>query len=783
MVLELGTIVVGVLIGLLLTTGVLWHRAHQDVSTYLAATRATYPVRVYSAPMALRVGQQATARWLTADLLAAGYERVGVLDGPQQFRVDDDHIEVWTEPYEAPGVHVPGGRATLRLDEGRIAGFSHGEGGVAEEILLRPTQLAVLGNLDETRTPVVLEELSPWVVPAVLAMEDHRFHEHAGLDAVGILRALRANLRGGPVLQGGSTVTQQLAKNLFLTPERTWQRKVQEVFVALALERTLSKDEILETYLSEVYLGHGGGVALHGVEEASRAFFGISASRLSLAQAATVAGIISAPNTWSPLRSPERAQERRDLALRRMAGLGTLSEAEARAAMDEPVEVGGIIPATNRRAPWAVDAAVDALEAHAGDKALGGWSVHTHIQPLLQRAAEEAVREGMAELDATHPEAAGAQVALVALRASDGAVVAMVGGRDYRTSSFNRATHAWRQAGSTVKGLTLLAALDDDRHLTPLTRFTDAPIERPEPDGTDWTPKNYDGAYQGEVSLRRVIERSRNVPAVLLAEHVGLGPLRAFFYEAGLSRATGYPSAALGAFEATPLEVAGAYTAFPGGGVVSSPWLVQGAAQHQTDERVHLRPHRTTVASARATAVATHVLEGVMTNGTAARGRQLGLKGPIAGKTGTTDEYRDAWFVGFTPELVVAVWVGHDQEELLGLTGSRAALPTWARFLVASGPPRGDFEIPSGMVTELVCRDSHQVARRACEHTYSELFVAGSVPRGRCERHGAPVFELSRVLGGLFGGQGDDAPEEATEGPGENAEAEPRPRRSWFRRR
>ncbi|MBW1878347.1 MAG: hypothetical protein JRJ84_08305, partial [Deltaproteobacteria bacterium] len=399
----------------------------------------------------------------------------------------------------------------------------------------------------------------------------------------------------------------------------------------------------------------------------------------------------------------------------------------------------------------AVDTAVDEVEAMLGGAPIEGWQVHTHIQPLLQRAAERAVAAGMLELDRDYPLAAGAEVALVAVRVEDGAVVAMVGGRDYRNSPFNRATRAWRHPGSTVKPLTLLAAFDRDPGLSPTSTVVDEPISRvQEGSARPWSPRNYDGAFLGEITLREAIEHSRNIPAVKLAEEVGLQDLQTFYRDSGLSRATAWRSAALGAFEATPMEVAGAYTIFPGGGTRSRPWLVRSATKGRNDAIRYWEPERAEVASARASALATSVLQGVITDGTGARAQRYGVRGAVGGKTGTTDDFRDAWFVGFTPDLAVAVWVGRDRDEALGLSGSRAALPTWSRFVVASGTSSGTFPRPEGLVTVEMCTESHQIARDACPTTYPELFAEGHVSRERCDRHGGFPIEIGRLFD-LFG--------------------------------
>jgi penicillin-binding protein 1B len=619
-------------------------------------------------------------------------------------------------------------------------------------VVLRPTVLARLGDLEGSRTRVQLDAISPWVEKAVLAMEDARFRDHAGVDPLGVARALWVGIRGDGRAQGGSTLTQQLAKNLFLSQERTARRKVREVFFATALESRLSKDEILSLYLGEVYLGQVGSVPVHGVEQASRAWFGVAASRLTLAQAATIAGVISAPNAYSPLRHPEVAVERRDLALQRMQELGWATPEAVAAARAEPLAITGLVTGPARRAPWTVDAALEVAEGALGPGELtrAGYRVYTTIQPHLQVAAERAVSEGLAEVAADRPASNDAQAALVVVRASDGAVVALVGSRSYRESPFDRAADAWREVGSTVKPLTLLAALDANPDLHPASIVVDEPISR-RVDGKVWTPHNADGAWRGPMTLRVALEQSRNIPAIKLAEEVGPHRLQGAFRDAGLSRATHLPSAALGAFPATPLQLAAAYTVFPGGGARARPRMVSSIVDANGAEVVAFNPDIATLASERAAAQVTRLLQGVLSDGTGKKAGTYGVGGAVGGKTGTTDEGRDAWVAGVTPEYAVVAWVGRDRGTPLGLSGSQAALPVWARMIADGGVAGGAFPLPNNLVSVPICRESGRAARDACPVTVPDLFPKGHEPGGSCDVHGGPLVEAGRWLRNVFG--------------------------------
>lgn len=738
---ELLLAALGVAVGLALAAALLYADARVAVRAYLADPPRTEPTTVWSAPMRLRAGEPLDPGAFEADLLAATYEAVATLTGPGQFVRRGDTFEVWTAPVQGPVVALSGGRHTIAVADGRVRRVEPGEVAV-----LRPTKLATLGDLDAARTPVTLDTVSPWMAPALLAIEDARFREHVGIDPIGIARALVNNLRGRD-LEGGSTLTQQLAKNLFLGRERTIQRKLREVFHAAALEAELDKDALLELYLSEVYLGHVGGVPIHGVEEAARAWFGKSARRLDAAEAATVAGVIASPNVYSPLRSHEHALARRQQVLRRMVHVRAITEEQAAQALDAPLATVAVPPTRAWRLPWVVDAALDAAEDAVGDvfDEAHGLHVYTTVQPHLQRAAAATVDRTLGALAEAHPEAADVQGALVHVEVATGDVVAIVGGRDHGESPFHRATRAWRQAGSTVKPLTLLGALDHDPRLTLATLVEDAPLTR-RWEGQVWSPTNYDGRNLDPLPVRRALEQSRNLPAVRIAERLGAGRQRDLFVRAGLTKATDLPSAALGAFPVTPLQLAGAYTAFAGEGEARAPRLLLGILGGDGTPRLVTRPDRTPLARPDSAVLVADALRGVLLRGTGRRVARLGLpvdeRTPLAGKTGTTDNGRDAWFAGFDGERAVVVWVGRDRADL-GLTGGEAALPTWAAYVQATGGPRGHLPDHPAVVRAGVCASTGRPPCRACDDLVQERFRRGTVPdcadpprRGRADRPG-----------------------------------------------
>lgn len=757
-----GRILLGALIGLILgggaMVGTLYRAALLDVDRVVAGPVWSSSGRVMSGPQVVWTGLSYSAEALAADLSAAGYVRSSKVAKPGDFQVSGDAVMVDVPAAEGPGWSASEGEVLVTFRDGHVSSVSP-----KGRATFAPAELAaVRGAQNETRRSVPLAEIPDHVVHAVLAMEDSRFYDHEGVDPIGIARAFIVNVVRGNTVQGGSTLTQQLAKNLFLSSDRTIERKAHEALLALALERRLSKNEVLELYLNGVYLGQADGASVYGVDQAARAFFGKPVGRLEVGEAAVLGGIISAPNRYDPLQHPDKAQERRDITLARMVDVGWLDAATAAAAKKQPLVTHPAL--TGRSAPWAVDAAVAALEdtLGPGSVAARGVTVQTTIQPALQRLAERAVRESLAELDKAHPKARGAEMALVAVRASDGAIVALVGGRDYAVSPYNRALVGHRQVGSTVKPLTTLFAFEEDNDLSPATPLDDHPIDRVE-DGKPWHPKNYDGVFLGPIPLRQALAQSRNIPAVLLSERVGMKNLEKKWKGLGLSDATAWKSSALGGFDATPTEVAGAYTVFPTGGLWRRPLLVRHAADQGGEVLWSEEPVSARKASARAAWLTSTILEDVVKTGTGAAAVKYGAVGAVAGKTGTTDNMRDAWFAGYSRDLVVVVWVGFDKGKDLGLSGGQAALPAWARFMAGSGTMSGAFSPPADVERATVCEISRMPNRAACPATATEWFSRGHVPSEQCPTHAGPVqaaaAAATSIWDRLTGGADAEGPE------------------------
>jgi penicillin-binding protein 1B len=630
----------------------------------------------------------------------------------------------------------------------RIRDAAGGEIPLAE---LEPEILGVLhGAARADRSLVRLGAVPTVLVEAVLAIEDQRFFEHPGVDVRRILGALIADVRARRVVQGASTLTQQLVKNFYLGPERTLRRKLREAVMALLLERRHSKEEILEAYLNEVYLGQRGSVAVHGVGEAVSHYFAKDVSELSLAEAALLAGLIKGPNLYSPFTHPDAALARRDLVLSVMRARGEISDAEYAEAWAAPLGLAApsLEPSS---APYFVDYLRQDLARVYGEEILEseGLSVYTTLDPHLQRVANRVVMEGLEELETRLPqlrsEEAPLQAALVAIAPRTGEVLALVGGREYGKSQFNRATQARRQPGSVFKPIVALAALSRrsggaPSH-TPASLLLDEPLHVEGPTGL-WSPENYDGEFRGTVTLRQAIEQSLNVPVARLGLDLGPDRIIRTARRLGLEgRFARVSSLALGVSEVTLLEIARAYAVLASQGVrpVLRSYAEVLDAEGGVLDRTPLGFER--VFSPAETYLVTSLLEGVADRGTGRSLRALGYRGPVAAKTGTTNEYRDAWFVAYLRDLLVAVWVGFDDGSGLGVPGAGAALPLAADFLVSAVGPegRGPFTRPAEVKRVSVNAQTGLLAGLGCDGE-PEVFLSGTEPTKGCGE--SPVNRL-----------------------------------------
>jgi penicillin-binding protein 1A len=530
---------------------------------------------------------------------------------------------------------------------------------------------------DEANRDVVdLDDISPNLKRAVLAIEDSYFYSHKGINPSSVGRAILANLQAGSTVEGGSTVTMQLVKNLFLSPERAISRKVAEAVLSLRLEQIFEKDQILELYLNQVYWGHN----TYGVETAAQSYFNKSAVDLTLAEAAMMAGLIQAPEEYSPFVDYPLAKQRQAVVLGRMRQLGWISVEEETAARAQPLLIGEITSFRSSSSPYVTEAVVQELTEVFGQEAVlkGGMRVQTTIDLSLQQIAEETVQRNHAQLRQRGFYAD--QIALVAIDPRTHFVKAMVGGVDYTTSQFNRAVQAQRQPGSAFKPFVYYAAFASGRY-TPDSVIQDTAVSYP--DGYEYyTPRNYDGSFMGNISIRKALELSRNVPAVKLGQELGVNRIveisRLLGIESPMESVISLP---LGAVDLTPMELAGAYATFASNGWHSDPTFIVQVTDSSGNVLLDNTPKPQLVLDPWAAASLTDVLQGVVARGT---GTAAQLGRPVAGKTGTTDSQRDVWFVGYVPQLATAIWVGNDDYSPLGsgATGGGMVAPIWKDFML-----------------------------------------------------------------------------------------------------
>jgi penicillin-binding protein 1B len=740
-----GALIVAAVVATASAFAYLYSQYSKVVDARLASGYLTSRAGIYAAPRTLREGQSMTVERLTEVLRRAGYvegEASRVWNG--QFKVENDAVEIF--PSDAPGLNDASGATVVRVEfdrRGRVAKI-RGDGALLDSYTLAPEPLTV-DAFEKTsdRAALTYEEIPERLRRAVLSIEDRRFFEHGAVDLRGLARAAFSwGDESRELKQGGSTITQQLVKNTYLSPERTFQRKFREAVLASVVENRIRKQDIFALYCNEIYLGQRGSVAVRGVRQAARVFFGKDLQDLSLAESATIAGMIQSPGRYAPDRHPDDARARRNLVLAGMLRDGAVTAEEARAACDEPVTVSPLERA-DATAPYFIDYASREAESRLADsseEAGQALRVYTTLDLDLQRVAEEAVGRQVERLEKVFKGQRKPQVALVALDPRNGHVLAMVGGTSYAASQLNRATDARRQPGSVFKPVVYAAALESG--ISPLTLSQDAPREFTYDVRSRYRPSNYGGGYSGrDVTLRTGLVRSLNVVTVDVAIRAGLTRVASLAEQLGLPRPKPFPALALGTTEATPLEVATAYTALAGGGrrVQPVPLLrVEGAGggaefneEMVASEQV-LKP---------ATAyMLTDMLSAVIDHGTARAARGAFKETAVAGKTGTS---RDGWFAGYTPNLVCVVWVGFDDGGELELTGADAALPAWTEFVkraVELRPELGgaEFARPASVAFVDIDPETGLSASPSCPQRERVALAPAFVPDHECTLHGDP---------------------------------------------
>ncbi len=621
----------------------------------------------------------------------------------------------------------------------------------------------------ENRSVVPLKNIPRHLVNATLSTEDRNFYKHWGVDLWGVGRAVVTDVMHMRRAQGGSTITQQLARNLFNMYEKSFTRKLKELVLAIDLERTYSKDQILELYFNQIYFGEGA----YGVESAAKTYFGKPLAELTLPECALIAGIPANPTVYSPRRKPAAAQARRAKVLRNMLATKAITQVEFDRAMAAPLGVT-TTRYTNDRAAYFVEMVRLNLDEKYGSNAVyeGGLKVYTTLDADLQVLCDKALERQLTQLEkdmklkrtravyetavkdgkiapGTRPPYL--QGAVVALDPRTGAVRALSGGRDWNESNFNRAVQALRQPGSSFKPFVYAAALDNG--FKPTDVIVDEPVTFPGAEGKPYEPQNYDRKFRGPITLRYALQESVNIPAIKLLRKVGTSLVASYARRMGIKSTLGQNlSLALGSSEVNLLELTSAYSVLANRGVRNEPVYILKVVDKDGREleRSTARPFE--VLSEATAAIMTSMLESVMDHGTGFPARAAGFTIPAAGKTGTMDEYMDAWFVGYVPSVAVGVWVGYDEKKSIGpgMTGARAALPIWTEIMM--GATRGksveDFPMPSGTISRLVCAETGMLATDQCPSPSNEMYEEGAEPTEYCNTHpGRPLDPTTRVFG------------------------------------
>lgn len=723
------------------------------VTSRFEGRRFEVPSRVYARPLELYDGASLSAGALQRELELSGYHRGGSGDSGTYQRQGGRFV-INTRGFMFPDGEEPERRLSLIIAGDRVQGFSVTRGEEAAIVRLEPAQIGgIYPAHKEDRILVQLNEV-PALLPATLmAIEDRNFYDHVGIAPLSIGRAMLANIRAGRIVQGGSTLTQQLVKNLFLSREQTLLRKGNEALMAILLELHYGKDDILETYLNEVYLGQAGTRSIHGFGLASQFFFGESLKELDVHQIALLVGMVKGPSYYNPRRHPERATERRNLVISEMEEAGLIEPGRAARARGLPLGVSERPSYSENRYP----AYIDLVRRHLArdyreeDLRSEGLRIFTTLNPTIQYAAEYAVTETLPRLGAGEVSKS-LETALVVTAKDSGEVLALVGGREPRYAGFNRALDAKRQIGSLIKPFIYLTALQQPDRYTLITPVLDKSFTLEFDDGRRWQPKNYDGEERGEVPLHKALSHSYNLPAVRVGLDIGVDAVRetltAFGVDTPISR---YPSMLLGSVSMSPVTVAQIYQGLATSGFNTPLRTIREVtdANGKALSRYSLEVEQ--VADPAAVHLVQYAMQETMQEGT---GRSAYYTVPeqlaLAGKTGTTDNGRDAWFAGFSGDLLAVAWVGRDDNGPTALTGASGALPVWSRFM-AQVPQHGFAPVvPDGVNYHWVNSQRQALTDEYCDNARLMPFIAGSEPTQTISCSGTLERRIRGWFEGLF---------------------------------
>jgi penicillin-binding protein 1B len=751
--------------------------------------------KIFAAPREVRPGQKLSARVLSNELRSAGYTLEGSSSASQLGTFSEEPASITVRP--GPQSYHAQDAAVIHISQGVVDSIKDDRGEPLSSYELEPQLITGLSD-DANRSKrrlVTYDEIPPNLVQAVLAIEDRRFFEHSGVNYGRLVEAVYRDVVSGRKQQGGSTLTMQLARGFFLSPEKLYTRKLIEIVITFQLEHRFTKKQIFEMYANQINLGQRGSFSIDGFGEASQAYFGKDIRQLDLPECAMLAGIVQRPNYFNPSRHPERVIDRRNLVLDSMVETGAITKDQAEHAKSTPLHLASNSSVDASEAPYFVDLVHDQLNQKLGDRDFNreGLRIYTSLDPDLQQLATKAVEETIpivdAQIDKVHlkDKKAGKpyiypQVALIALNPHTGQVLALVGGRSYGNSQVNHAV-AHRPSGSIFKPFVYAAAFQTTAEGTmlpgqtqlfsPVTILSDE--QRTYGEGTqyEYSPRNFEGEFYGQMTARLALMRSDNNATISLASMVGFDRVAALAREAGIKSARGTPSMAIGSYDATPLDMAGAYTIFANNGLHIDPWMLASVRDPNGDIVTDYTPNTKQVLDPRVAYLTTNLLEAVLQGngkdgcmiagrdycGTAAGVRNMGFTAPAAGKTGTD---HDAWFAGFTSNLICVVWVGNDDYTSLDpdnrgrIQGARVAAPIWADFMKKAVllPQYSDthsFTPPEGVEVVAIDKASDLLSDDTCPDSFDAAFLDGTAPKETCDHPTAAAGEKRNLLQKIFG--------------------------------
>ncbi len=694
------------------------------------------PAHVYTRPLELYQGLRLSRQRFIEELQELGYRRVEHARQQGSYAMEHDVIRVVARPFVFWDGTRPELPFAVQFRGGKVARLTH-DGEPVDLVRLEPRLFGSVSSMDhEDRTLVRLDQVPQKLIHALLTVEDRDFYRHVGIDPRGLARALWANLSAGRVVQGGSTLTQQLVKNFYLTAERTLVRKLNEMIMAVLLEIHYEKTEILEAYLNEVYLGQAGGRAIHGFGLGSLFYFGRPLTELDLPEIALLVSLVRGPSFYNPHRHPERSRERRDLVLDKMAELGFIDRRTRQRATTAPLGVSSDAVQSALAYPAYLGFVRQQLRQDYREQDLRseGLRIFTTLDPDVQQAAEAALRRRVTAIERARKLAAGTlEAAAVVVRSDSGEVAAMVGARRSRFAGFNRALEARRPVGSLIKPAVYLAALQQPHRYTLATLLEDAPLRVKQAGSPVWAPQNYDRRFHGQVLLIEALAQSYNVSTASLGMAVGVDNVIAVIRQLGISRRLqAFPSLLLGAVELTPIEVAQMYLTFASGGFRTPLRSIRSVLSQDQQPLARYPLSVEQVIEPGPMALLNHGLQEVVRSGTAQvlRGRfPDGIR--VSGKTGTTDDYRDSWFAGYAGGYLTVVWLGRDDNEPVGLSGASGAMLVWADIMRRLDLHSEEFPLPLDVELVAVDQGTGRLADTHCEDVIELPFIVGSAPTER----------------------------------------------------